>query len=472
VLLDDTTSVPPEACSGAATLDHLPFGGVGAWMETVPCERLGNFSVRTKDNSEEEISMAEAVFEVQKGAQKYALLEKVDVKPAPRVCRATCEGMVCLSRRPQQSVLTEVHGTQWVVSHRSEHLPVMHELCWEERLDHGLGYATGRRSGQASQMYFFGQHFCRLGSALLPTGIVQVAAGAQGWHIVGQDDRVYAYTWEGQPRWQWKMPPRVERRSAELVQFAMGGWRRPPLITGKTDGVWVSGGAHLRYLEAYGKEVWRKRLPNRASRVVDLTEEALRARLGSLRTHPTHPGKPMAKVGYFCWELDSTRGEEPAWEGRNWVPEDHEEQNEDGRDDGEVASALASNGEAVYVGTCAGELLAWSRQGDPQMQLRMAEGAVWNLCVDAGGVRAAQCGDTVIYFQGGGISGKSMHGNQRPNLAAMKEELVLWTRHESWTVDARGVVGWAARWDKPIVTCLPRAGGFAVLAGSGLYRFG
>jgi hypothetical protein len=55
-------------------------------------------------------------------------------------------------------------------------------------------------------------------------------------------------------------------------------------------------------------------------------------------------------------------------------------------------------------------------------------------------MRAAQCGDTVIYFQGGGISGKSTRGNQRPNLAAMKEELVLWTRHESWTVDARMVL--------------------------------
>jgi Protein of unknown function (DUF3489) len=34
------------------------------------------------------------------------------------------------------------------------------------------------------------------------------------------------------------------------------------------------------------------------------------------------------------------------------------------------------------------------------------------------------------------------------------------------------VVHWAANWEKPIVTCVPAAGGFAVMAGSGLYRFG
>ena len=84
----------------------------------------------------------------------------------------------------------------------------------------------------------------------------------------------------------------------------------------------------------------------------------------------------------------------------------------------------------------------------------------------------AQSGDTVIYFREGSIRGKSRHGDQRPSMAALEEELVLWTRYESWTVDARGVVRWAARWEKPIVTCVPAAGGFGVVAGSGLYRFG
>jgi hypothetical protein len=87
-------------------------------------------------------------------------------------------------------------------------------------------------------------------------------------------------------------------------------------------------------------------------------------------------------------------------------------------------------------------------------------------------LRAAQSGDTVIHFREGSISGKSRHGDQWPSMAALEEALVLWTRHESWTADARGVVQWAARWEKPIVTCVPAAGGFAVVAGSGLYRFG
>jgi hypothetical protein len=96
--------------------------------------------------------MAEEPFEVRKGPQRYALLEKVAVKPAPRLCRGSRQGMVCLSRRPQQSVLTEVHGAQWVVSQRIEHLPVMHEFWWEEKLGYGLGYANGRWTGQASQI--------------------------------------------------------------------------------------------------------------------------------------------------------------------------------------------------------------------------------------------------------------------------------------------------------------------------------
>ena len=125
--------------------------------------------------------MAEEPFRVQKGPQTYALLEQVEVKPAPRVCRGSRQGMVCLSRRPQQSVLTEVHGTQWVVSQRLAHQPVMHELWWEERLDYGLGYANGRWTGQESQVYFLGRNLCRLGAARLPSGIVQAAAGAQGW---------------------------------------------------------------------------------------------------------------------------------------------------------------------------------------------------------------------------------------------------------------------------------------------------
>ena len=415
--------------------------------------------------------MAEEPFTVQKGPQRYALLEKAEVKPAPRVCRGSRDGMVCLSRRPQQSVLTEVHAAQWVVSQRIEHLPVMHEWWWEEKLGYGLGYANGRWTGQASQMYFFGRHLCRLGAARLPSGIVQVAAGAEGWHIVAQDENVYAYGWEGQPRWQWRMPPRVARRGEGLIQFAMGAWRRSPLIAAQEGAVGVSGGAQLRCLDAWGTELWRQALPRRAHPMVDLTEEMLQARVGTMRAQAGQPPARMDEVGYFCWEWD-TRQEEPAWERRMWVREDRQEGDEDGSDDVEVATALAANRQAVYVGTCEGELLAWSWQGSPQMRLRLAEGPVGSLCVDASGLRAAQSGDTVIYFREGSIRGKSRHGDQRPSMAALEEELVLWTRYESWTVDARGVVRWAARWEKPIVTCVPAAGGFAVVAGSGLYRFG
>ncbi|MGA2594952.1 MAG: hypothetical protein ABSH32_34070, partial [Bryobacteraceae bacterium] len=144
------------------------------------------------------------------------------------------------------------------------------------------------------------------------------------------------------------------------------------------------------------------------------------------------------------WEWDSGQ-EEPAWERRMWMREDRAEGDADGSDDVEVASALAANRQTVYVGTCEGELLAWSWQGDPQMRLRLAEGSVASLCVDERGLRAAQSGDSVIYFREGSISGRSSHGDQRPSMAALVEELVLWTRYESWTVDARGVVRWAAR---------------------------
>jgi hypothetical protein len=415
--------------------------------------------------------MAEEPFRVQKGPQTYALLEQVEVKPAPRVCRGSRQGMVCLSRRPQQSVLTEVHGTQWVVSQRLDHQPVMHELWWEEKLDYGLGYANGRWTGQESQVYFLGRNLCRLGAARLPSGIVQAAAGAQGWHIVGQDENVYAYSWEGQPRWQWRMPPRVVRRQEGLIQFAMGAWRRPPLITVQGGAVWVSGGAQLRCLDVWGGELWRQTLPRRANAMVDLTDEMLRARVGAMRAQAAQPQERMDEVGYFCWAWD-TGQEERGWERRVWMREDRQDTEEEGSDEVEVATALAANSQAVYVGTCEGELLAWNGQGNPQMRMRLAEEPVGSLCVDESGLRAAQSGDTTIYFREGSISGKSTHRDQRPSMTALEEELVLWTRHESWTVDARGVVRWAARWEKPIVTCVPVAGGFAVAAGSGLYRFG
>jgi len=415
--------------------------------------------------------MAEQPFQVQKGPEAYALLEKVEVKPAPRVCRGSRDGMVCLSRRPQQSVLTEVHGARWVVSQRSEHLPVMHELWWEETLGYGLGYANGRWTGQASQVYFFGRNLCRLGAARVPGGIVQVAAGAVGWHMVAQDENVYAYSWEGQPRWQWRMPPRVERRGEGLLQFAMGTWRRSPLITAQAGEVGVSSGAQLRCLDAWGRELWRQALPHKAKPTVDLTAEMLHARVSAIRAQAAQPPERMDEVGYFGWQLD-TQKDEPCWERRMWLREDRAEGDPEGSDDVEVATALAANRQAVYVGTCEGELLAWSWQGNPQKRLRLAAGPVGNLCVDESGLRAAQSGDTVIYFREGGISGKSRHADQMPSMAALEEALVLWTRHESWTVDARGVVQWATRWEKPIVTCMPTAGGFAVVARSGLYRFG
>jgi len=414
--------------------------------------------------------MPQEPFELQKGAHTYALLEQLEVKPAPRVCCGSRDGMVCLSRRPRQSVLTEVHGAQWVVSQRIAQLPAMHELWWEEKFGHGLGYANGRWTGQESRMYFYGRHLCRLGEARLPSAIVQVAAGAQGWHVVGQDENVYAYSWEGRPRWQWRMPPRVERRREELVEFAMGAWR-PPLMAVQEDLVAVSGGAQLRCLDAWGTELWRQALPRRANPTIDLTEEMLHARVGALRAQAALSPARMDEVGYFYWELESGR-DGPEWERRMWVREPRAEGDEEGRDEVEMATALGANRQTVYVGTGEGELLAWNWQGSPQMKLRLTEGAIVSLCVDRRGLRAAQGGDTVTYFREGRISGKSSHAGQRPSMAALDQELVLWTRHASWTVDARGVVQWAARWEKPIVTCVPAAGGFAVVSGSGLYRFG
>jgi hypothetical protein len=415
--------------------------------------------------------MVEEGFEVQKGPQTHALLEKAEVKPAPRVCCSSGDGLVCLSRRPQQSVLSEVHGAQWVVSQRVDGLPVMHELWWEEKLGHGLGFANGRWTGQASQVYFFGRHLCRLGEARLPGAIVQVAAGAQGWRIVGRDENVYAYSWEGQPRWQWRMPPRVQRRQEGLVQFEMCAWRPPPLIAAQGGWVAVSGGAQLRCLDAWGAELWCQPLPRRANPVVDITEEMIHAKVCTMRAQAAQSPARMDEIGYFYWKLEPCR-ERPVWERRMWVGEERKEGDADGLDDVEVATALGANGQAVYVGTSEGELLAWNWQGSPQMRLRLTEAPIVSLCVDHSGVRAAQSGDTVIYFREGIVSGKSSHGGERTSMAALEKEMLLWTRHASWTADARGVVAWAARWEKPIVTCMPAAGGFAVVSGSGLYRFG
>jgi hypothetical protein len=401
--------------------------------------------------------MAEEPFEVYKELHRYALWEQVEVKPAPRVCRGNSQRMVCLSRRPQRSVLTEVQGAQWVVNQRLDHLPVMHEFWWDEQLGYGLGYTNGRHTAQASQMYFFGRNLCRLGAAQLPSGIMQVAAGAQGWHIVARDEHVYAYGWAGQPRWQWRRPPQVERRREELIQFAMGGWRRLPRIAAHAGLVGVSGGAHLRCLDAWGTELWRQALPRPTHPIVDLTEEILQARLGALQAAAGRPPQRMDEVGHLSWTWDTHR-EEAAWARTLWLREDRAEEDAE-EDEVEGATALEANAQALYVGTGEGELLAWNWQGTPQMRLRLAEQPITSLCVDAREVRAAQSGDSVICFREGRISGKSAYADQRPSMVALAEELVLWTRQQSWTMDARGVVRWAARWAKPIVTCLPAAGG-------------
>jgi outer membrane protein assembly factor BamB len=410
-------------------------------------------------------------FAVLKGPQSYVLLETTEIKPAPRVCRGSRYGMVCLSRRPQQSVLTEIDGAQWVVRQRREHLPVMHEVWWTEDLDHGLGYANGRWSGQESQAYFFGRSLCLLGTAPLPHGMMQATAGAQGWYLVGQDERVYAYAWDGQPRWQWRRPPMIRRRREELLEFQMGEWRRPPLIAAHGSELGVSSGAQLRCLDANGTELWCQTLPKKSNPTWNLTEDMLRARLASLSAPCGQPQNGKDAVGYFRWEWDA-RQPEPSWGQCLWTREDNAEEDADGGNDIEVVTALAVTPQTVYAGTCDGEVLGWTRQGNPQTRLRIGEAAVWSVCADEHGLRAAQSGNAVTYFHEGKISGSSSHQYERPSVAALANELVLWTRHETWTVDERGAVPWVARWDKPVAACVPAEGGFTVMAGSGVYRFG
>lgn len=170
-----------------------------------------------------------------------------------------------------------------------------------------------------------------------------------------------------------------------------------------------------------GTELWRQALPRRAHPRVDLTEEMLLARVGTMRVQAKAPPQRMDEVGYFYWALD-TRPEEAAWEHRMWVREGRAEGDEDG-DDVEVATTLAGNAQAVYAGTCEGDLLGWSWQGNPQMRLRVTEEPIWCLCVDARGLRAAQSQDTVIYFREGSISGKSSYGDQRPSMEGARGEV-------------------------------------------------
>ena len=148
-----------------------------------------------------------------------------------------------------------------------------------------------------------------------------------------------------------------------------------------------------------------------------------------------------------------------------------EEPGEEEGNEIEVATALAANAQGVYAGTCEGEVLGWSLDGSATMRIEVGL-TVWNLCLDESGLRAAQSGNNITYFKDGAITGTSSHEYERPSVAAIGEELVLWTRYETWTVDVRGVVQWAARWPKPIVACVPAGGGFSVVTGSCVYRFG
>ena len=382
------------------------------------------------------VRISKAPFAVQKGPQNYQLWEQTEIKPAPRVCCGSRYGMVCLSRRPQGSVLTEVAGAQWVVSQRVERLPVMHALWWTEDLGHGLGYANGRWSGQPSQAYFFGRSGCLLGTAPVPGGIAQVAAGAPGWYLAGQDEHVHAYSWEGHPRWQWRRPPAVRRRREELLEFAIGEWRRPPLIAAQGDRVWVSSGAQLRCLDAQGTELWRQPLPRKSNPIWNLTADMLRARLSTVSGQCGRPPQGREAVGYFRWEW-AERQPEPGWGQCLWTREDDADGDAEEVEDGEVVTALAVTPQTLLAGTCDGEVLGWNWQGDAQMRLRIGQAAVWNLCADDSGLRAAQSGNAVTYFEAGRIRGTSRHLYERPRVAALEQALVLWTRQESWTADGR-----------------------------------
>jgi hypothetical protein len=205
---------------------------------------------------------------------------------------------------------------------------------------------------------------------------------------------------------------------------------------------------------------------------VNLSAEVIRRGLVSkLSAAGAKPKPECVGVGYWRWELAGSQ-EGLAWRQGMWMPEDEDGEESDAGGDVEVATALAVSPEAVYVGTYDGQVLEWSREGHPEKRMRVGQGPVWNLCMDGGGLRAAQCGDTAICFQQGAMSGKSRHAGQRPSVVALEEGLVLWTGPEMWTVDGWGVVRWAARFAKPIVGCVAAAGGFTVVAGSCLYRFG
>jgi hypothetical protein len=68
-----------------------------------------------------------------------------------------------------------------------------------------------------------------------------------------------------------------------------------PLVTAQADVVGVSGGAQLRCLDAWGTELWRQALPRRANQIVDLTEEILRARVGTMQAQ-AKPGPARMDV--------------------------------------------------------------------------------------------------------------------------------------------------------------------------------
>ena len=343
----------------------------------------------------------------------------------------------------------------------------MHELYWKPDLSYGVGYANARAIGDDSQVYFFVRSLGQLGASRLPTRIVQVAAGAHGWYFMGRDDHLYYYTWEGQPRWVWKRPPLVQGPREELVSFDLGMWRPPALMAAAQDRVWVSGGARLRCLDEAGTLCGQIPLPRKKQLMWDLTEEVLRGPLASVNAQFGPGKKGTHAVGYFRWDWEGA-AQSPRRGEWIWTREEH------GADEGneiDVATALAANAQGVYAGTCAGEVLGWSLEGRATMRMDV-EQTVWNLCLDESGLRAAQSGNNITYFKDGAITSTSSHQYERPSVAAIGEDLVLWTRYETWTVDGQGVVQWAARWPKPIVACVPAAGGFSVLTGSCVYRFG
>jgi hypothetical protein len=112
----------------------------------------------------------------------------------------------CLLVSKEASTLVDLDLATGQEVRRVEPFPRWGDMCWTSE-GSGLGLRRTAAVGQGpTELWFLDPTGRVMRHASLPDAPSQVARGPEGWHIGCRNGRLYAFEWDGTPRWSWEMP--------------------------------------------------------------------------------------------------------------------------------------------------------------------------------------------------------------------------------------------------------------------------